>query len=74
MNLEFLKLSGYGLFVWPAFTFSCLCMFTLYLKTARELKKQEKIFFSEFKQPYEAKISTPKESKIIKKALSGGII
>ena len=48
MSLEFLNLQGYGLFVWPAFIFTFLSCFLLYLKTKREFKKQEKIFLKSF--------------------------
>ena len=50
MNLELLILGGYGQFVWPAFIFTFVICFTLYLKTKKEFKKQEKIFSIEFKE------------------------
>ena len=70
MNLEFLILGGYGQFVWPAFIFTFVCCFSLYIKTKKEFQKQEKIFLKEFKQMQTEKIETVKE----KEALSGSPI
>ena len=39
MSFEFLILNGYGVFVWPAFIFTFICFFALYLKTSKELLK-----------------------------------
>ena len=44
MNLEFLILGGYGQFVWPAFIFTFVSCFALYIKTKKEFKNQEKMF------------------------------
>ena len=70
MNLELLILGGYGQFVWPAFIFTFVCCFSLYVKTKKEFQKQEKIFLKEFKQMQTEKIETVKE----KEALSGSPI
>ena len=70
MNLEFLILGGYGQFVWPAFIFTFVSCFSLYVKTKKEFQKQEKIFLKEFKQMQTEKIETVKE----KEALSGSPI
>ena len=67
MNLEFLILGGYGQFVWPAFIFTFVSCFSLYIKTKKEFQKLEKIFLKEFKQMQTEKIETVKE----KEALSG---
>ena len=67
MNLEFLILGGYGQFVWPAFIFTFVSCFSLYIKTKKEFQKQEKKFLKEFKQMQTEKIETAKE----KEALSG---
>ena len=71
MNLDFFVLGGYGQFVWPAFMFTFLSCLTLYLKTKKELQKQEKIFLSEFKQSrvIKTKVAIPKENTA--KILSG---
>ena len=70
MNLELLILGGYGQFVWPAFIFTFVSCFSLYIKTKKEFQKQEKIFLKEFKQIQTEKIETAKE----KEALSGSPI
>ena len=70
MNLELLILGGYGQFVWPAFIFTFVSCFSLYIKTKKEFQKQEKIFLKEFKQMQTEKIVTVKE----KEALSGSPI
>jgi len=70
MNLELLILGGYGQFVWPAFIFTFVSCFSLYIKTKKEFQKQEKIFLREFKQMQTEKIETVKE----KEALSGSPI
>ena len=67
MSLEFLILDGYGQFVWPAFIFTLVSCFTLYIKIKKEFKKQEKMFLKEFKQIQTDKIKTG----IKKEALSG---
>ena len=70
MNLELLILGGYGQYVWPAFIFTFVSCFSLYIKTKKEFQKQEKIFLKEFKQMQTEKIETVKE----KEALSGSPI
>ena len=71
MNAEFLTLSGYGQFVWPAFTFTFVCCFLLYLKTKKELYKQEKLFSIEYGDVSEVKIGIAKQKKFSRKVLSG---
>ena len=68
MNLEFLFLDGYGQFVWPAFVFTFLSLFYLFLKTSKELKKQEELFLKDYKQLKTIKIQL-EEVKISKKIL-----
>ena len=62
MDMELLILNGYGQFVWPAFIFTFLSCYFLYLKTQREFKKQEKIFLEEFGQA-----QTTKKIELVKK-------
>ena len=70
MNLELLVLGGYGQFVWPAFIFTFVSCFLLYIKTKKELKRQEKMFLIEFKQIPIAKIEVAKQKELLKKVLS----
>ena len=65
MNLEILILGGYGQFVWPAFIFTFVSCFSLYIKTKKEFQKQEKIFLKEFKQMQTEKIETAKEKEVL---------
>ena len=70
MNIEFLDLGGYGNFVWPAFNFTFVSCFLLYIKTKKELKRQEKMFLIEFKQIPITKIEVAKQKKLLIKVLS----
>ena len=70
MNLEFLILGGYGQFVWPAFLFTFVSCFFLYLKTKKELKRQEKMFLIEFKQIPVRKTEVAKQKELLKEVLS----
>ena len=71
MNLSLFILGGYGQFVWPAFIFTFLICFYLYLKTKKELQKQEKLFLKEFRQSQTAKIVVNSQKENTKKVLSG---
>ena len=65
MNLEFLILGGYGQFVWPAFIFTFVSCFVLYVKTKKEFQRQEKLFLKEFKQIQTEKIETTKNKEVL---------
>ena len=70
MNLELLVLGGYGQFVWPAFIFTFVSCFLLYIKTKKELKRQEKMFLIEFKQIPVRKTEVAKQKELLKEVLS----
>ena len=70
MNMELFILDGYGRFVWPAFIFTIVSCFFLYLKTKKEFQMQEKIYLKEFKQLQTKKIEVDKKKEI----LSGSLI
>ena len=74
MNMELFILNGYGQFVWPAFIFTFLICFLLYLKTKKKFNKQEKIFLSEFKQLQNTEINVAKKKENPKEIWSGGSI
>jgi|TARA_B100000959_G_scaffold49620_1_gene51137 heme exporter protein D len=71
MNIEFLVLGDYGYFVWPAFIFAFVSCFMLYLKTKRELKKQEKIYLIKFKQIPVRKTEVSKQKELSIEVLPG---
>ena len=70
MNLELFILDGYGQYVWPAFIFTIVSCFSLYLKTTKEFKKQEKIYLKEFEQLQTIKIEAGKRRETKKEVLS----
>ncbi len=69
MNLELLILGGYGQFVWPAFIFTFVSFFLLYLKTKNELKKLEKVYMNELEQILITKTEITNRKKLLKKGL-----
>ena len=71
MIMDLIYLGGYGQFVWPAFIFTFLSCFFLYLKTKWELQKQEKIYMNEFKKLRTLEIKTVEAKKEKKEVLSG---
>jgi len=70
MITSFLYMNGYGIFVWSAFLFTFVCCFFLYLKTRKELKKQEKMFLNKFSKLLPSKIRIAKKQKVIKEILA----
>jgi heme exporter protein CcmD len=74
MSIELLVLGGYGSFVWPAFFFTFVSCFLLFLKTKNEFKRQEKIFLIEFKQIPARKTEVSKQKELSKEVLSGNPI
>ena len=70
MESNLFTLGGYGQFVWPAFIFTFVSCLALYLKTKKELQKQEKVFISEFRYLNVKKTNTFKEKKVAKEVLS----
>mgnify|MGYP001369618275 CR=1 FL=1 len=63
MFLEKIIMSGYGMYVWPAFMFSFTVCYFLYVKTKKEFIKQETVFLKKFKQSESIKIIPIKEKK-----------
>ena len=71
MVLELLILGGYGQFVWPSFVFTFVSCLILYVKTKKELRKQEKMFLDEYQEVHIPRIKTVERKEIRKEALSG---
>ena len=72
--MDIVNLGGYGQFVWPAFIFTFISCFFLYLRTKKEFQKQEKMYISEFKQLQTAKIKTVKIKEAAREILSGSSV
>ena len=72
--MDIVNLGGYGQFVWPAFIFTFISCFILYLRTKKEFQKQEKMYISEFKQLQTAKIKTVKIKEAAREILSGSSV
>ena len=71
MNIELLVFNEYGQFIWPAFIFTFSICFLLYLKTKKDLQKQEKLFLNEFEKLQTIEIKIKKRKENTKEALSG---
>ena len=69
MDLELLILGGYGQFVWPAFIFTFVSCFILYVKTKKDLQKQEKIFIQKYGQLKIKKIKTVQREEVVTETL-----
>ena len=74
MDLKFLILGGYGQFVWPAFIFTFVSCFILFVKTRKEFQKQEEIFLQEYGQLKIQKVKTVQKEEIATVALSDSSI
>ena len=74
MDLNLFILGGHGQFVWPAFIFTFITWFILYLKTKSDLQEQEKIFFKEYKELKTEKIKTVEKRKGTQEAFSTSTI
>jgi len=72
--MELFILGGYGLFVWPAFIFTLLSCFCLYLMTLAELRKEEEKFALEFKKFHIDKFPIAKKTDNAKEVLSPSLI
>ena len=74
MDLKFLILGGYGQFVWPAFIFTFVSCFILFVKTKKEFQRQEEIFLQEYGQSKIQKVKTVQKEEIATVALSDSSI
>ena len=74
MNAELFILNGYGQYVWPAFIFTFISCFSLYIKTRKEYRKQEKMFLKEFEQAKTIKTEIVQIKETRKKSFSGSAI
>jgi len=71
MIIEFLKMGGYGFYVWLSFSIVFTFCSLLFYKTRKTLKKYEKEFAKELdKLPVEHKKRIAKSSKVISSILA----
>ena len=71
MIIEFLKMGGYGFYVWLSFLMAFTFCSLLFYKTRKTLKKYEKEFAKELdKLPAEHKKRISKSSKVISSILA----
>ena len=73
MNLSILLLNGYGVFVWPAFLLTFLICFLLYVRTKKELERQEELYLSKFNVPV-GELEIAKKEPISKEVLSSSSV
>ena len=66
---EFISMSGYGSYVWSAFSFTLLSYVSLYLVTKLQLTKEQKKFASKFDSLNEEKARAAKTQNINKEIL-----
>tara|TARA_Y100000591_G_C21558620_1_gene557380 strand:- start:35 stop:265 length:231 start_codon:yes stop_codon:yes gene_type:complete len=69
MNIDFLLMDGYGIYVWSAFAFNFIVCLFLFLKTRKSLKKVEQEFKLEVAKLSEEKVEILTEGKISKDIL-----
>ena len=74
MDLNLFILGGHGQFVWPAFIFTFVVCLSFYLRTSKQLQKQEKIYLTEYKELRIEKVKDLKEYKGIQEAISTNTI
>jgi heme exporter protein D len=65
MNLEFFLFNGFGQFIWPAFIFTFLSCFLLYVKTYQEFRVHENLYLKEFEKKKPVKIKYIKNSEAL---------
>tara|TARA_B100001123_G_C15262869_1_gene1007280 strand:+ start:1679 stop:1891 length:213 start_codon:yes stop_codon:yes gene_type:complete len=65
MSFEFFILNGYGQFVWPAFVFTFLSCVLFYLKTRKELQKQERLYLKTFGPIQSEKIELKRRKEVL---------
>ena len=70
MNLNFLFMDGYGIYVWSAFLFTFIFCLGLYIKTKKTLKKLEKEFIVVAESLSQKKLKELKTTKIAKEILA----
>ena len=69
--IEFLKMGGYGFYIWTSFLLVTISCYLLFYRTRKTLKKYEIEFAKELqKLPYEHRIRIAKSSKVANSILT----
>ena len=69
MSINAIYMGGYGIYVWSAFIFAFVCCLYLYLKTKRELHRQEQAFLNHVKDLPKAKVQIVQTQRVNKEIL-----
>ena len=69
MISEFLLMSGYGIYVWPAFLFTLLSFAVLYSIVKHQLLREQKKFEHKFNTLTDSKSSVAIKQKLLKEIL-----
>ena len=67
---EIFFMNGYGVYVWSSFTFTLIGFFILYSATKLQLIKEQKKFYSKFKNLSSEKIELAKKQETYRELLS----
>ena len=67
---EIISMNGYGIYVWPAFSFTLISFAVLYLVIKVQLVKEQSKFNSKFASLTSEKIITAKKQATIRKILA----
>jgi len=67
---EIILMNGYGIYVWPAFSFTLISFATLYFVTKLQLSKEQKRFVAKFGSLNEEKAKVARSQNINREILS----
>jgi len=70
MMNEIILMNGYGIYVWPAFSFTLISFATLYFVTKLQLSKEQKRFVAKFGSLNEEKAKVARSQNINREILS----
>ena len=70
MNINFITMDGYGLYVWSSFIFTIVVCLYVFIRTRKTLKKLEKDFKVEVENLSEEKSRDFNKSKIRREILA----
>jgi len=71
---DVINMSGYGIYVWSAYSFTLLSFLTLYLIIKLQLTKEELKFKAKFKDLSYKKAESAKSQKVYREILTSSFI